>query len=226
MSHRVVVPPGGDLEARARRARAAVLPPEVLTGHTADDQAETVLLHLLRGAGPAGASAMSGERRPLLGLRRSETAELCRQLGVEVVDDPMNRDARFRRSRVRHEVLPLLDDVAGRDVVPLLARFAAVESDLVAALDELVYDVDPGDVAALRALPPAARTHVLRRWWREATGEPYAPDAAAMARVLAVVAGEVPRADVHGGWTIQRRAGRLRWSPGAGRVDGDALRSP
>lgn len=219
VGHRVEVGPGADLEARARRARAEALPPDVLTGHTADDQAETVLLQLLRGAGPAGAAAMAATRRPLLALRRAQTAELCRCLGLEVVDDPTNLDPRFRRNRVRHEVLPLLDEVAGRDVVPLLVRSAALESGMVGALDELLAEVDATDVAALRGLPPAARAHVLRGAWRRATGEAYAPDAAAVDRMLAVVAGEVPRADVHGGWSLQRRAGRLRWCPGAGRVD-------
>lgn len=219
VGHRVAVTPGADLEARARRARAAVLPPGVLTGHTADDQAETVLLQLLRGAGPAGAAAMAAERRPLLALRRAETDGLCRSLDLEVVEDPTNQDPRFRRNRVRHEVLPLLGDVADRDVVPLLVRFAALEAGLVEALDDLVGDVDAADVAALRALPPAARAHVLRRAWRQATGETYAPDAAAVERMLAVVDGEVPRAEVHGGWSLHRRSGRLRWCSGADRVD-------
>src|SRR5687768_368395 len=77
------VEPGPNLEARARAARYAVLPPDVLTGHTADDQAETVLLNLLRGAGlPGLAGIRADERRPLLALRRRETVAVCAAAGL------------------------------------------------------------------------------------------------------------------------------------------------
>src|SRR5690606_37104020 len=104
------------LEARARAARLSVLPPGTLFGHTADDQAATVLVRLLRGTGPTGLAAMRVEGHPMLGLRRAETVALCDDLGIETVEDPSNRDPRFVRNRVRAEVLPLLHDVAGRDV--------------------------------------------------------------------------------------------------------------
>src|SRR5687768_10005978 len=101
-SVRVELEDGPDLEARARRARRAALPAGALTGHTADDQAETVLLNLLRGAGLDGLSGIrAGERRPLLGLRRHETRALCNALGLVAVDDPTNADPRHRRNRVR-----------------------------------------------------------------------------------------------------------------------------
>src|SRR5690606_32800997 len=109
----------------ARTARFAVLPPAVATGHTADDQAETLLLHLLRGAGLDGLAAMApGPRHPILGLRRYETRTVCDRLAVRVAADPTNRDPAFRRNRVRHELLDHLSDVASRDVVPILARTA------------------------------------------------------------------------------------------------------
>src|SRR3954468_66893 len=109
-AERVDVGDGPNLEARARAARYAVLPPDVLTGHTADDQAETVLVNLLRGAGIDGLAGMRQDgRRPLLGLRRRETRALCEQLGLPPVEDPSNDDARFVRNRVRHELLPLMN---------------------------------------------------------------------------------------------------------------------
>ena len=106
---RVEVGDGPNLEARARRARYAALPDDVLTGHTADDQAETVLLNLLRGSGLDGLAGYDPARRPLRLLRRRETHKLCADLGIQPVHDPSNDDPRFRRNRVRHELLPLLD---------------------------------------------------------------------------------------------------------------------
>jgi len=212
----VVVGDGPDLEARAREARHEALGPEALLGHTADDQAETVLLALLRGAGPTGLAGIPPARRPLLDLRRADTEALCRAVGLRWVDDESNRDPRFRRNRIRHEVLPLLCDVAGRDVVPLLVRSAGHERDAADALDLLACELDPTDAAVLRAAPRALATTAVRRWWREATGSAYAPDTAAVDRILAVAASEAEAADVVGGWRVARTGGRLRLVPPAG----------
>ena len=108
---------GPNVEARARAARYAALPPDVLTGHTADDQAETILLNLVRGAGLDGLRGMPRARRPLIQLRRSETHALCDEVGLTPVTDPMNASHALRRNRVRHELLPLLDAIACRDVM-------------------------------------------------------------------------------------------------------------
>jgi tRNA(Ile)-lysidine synthase len=122
-AERVTVGAGPNLEARARAARLAVLPDDALTGHTADDQAETMLLNLLRGSGRDGLSGMPDDgRHPLLRVRRSETHALCDALGVEPIADPSNHDPRHRRNRVRHELLPMLVSIAERDIVPVLVR--------------------------------------------------------------------------------------------------------
>lgn len=208
--HRVEVADGPDLEARARAARHAVLPPGTLLGHTAEDQAETVLLRLLRGTGPAGLAAMSADRHPLLGLRRAETETLCAHLGVAPLVDPTNRDPRFTRNRVRHEVLPLLAEVAGRDVVPLLGRLAGLAAEQAAVLERLADALDPTDAAALAAAPPPVAAAAVRRWWREGTGAEHPPDAAALARVVDVAAGRAVGCEVVDGWQVRRTAGRLR----------------
>ncbi|MHB1536019.1 MAG: tRNA lysidine(34) synthetase TilS, partial [Acidimicrobiales bacterium] len=153
---RIAVAPGPNLEARARAARYAVLGPGVLTGHTADDQAETVLLNLLRGAGLDGLSGMIANdrvRRPILALRRHETAAVCAAAGLRPAEDPTNADLRFRRNQVRHQLLPVLDRLAGRDVAAVLARQAGLLADDAALLDELAGALDPCDARALAAAP-------------------------------------------------------------------------
>ncbi|HZN13965.1 MAG TPA: tRNA lysidine(34) synthetase TilS [Acidimicrobiales bacterium] len=199
------VAPGPNLEARARERRWSVLPKDALTGHTADDQAETVLLNLLRGAGLDGLGGMSAERHPLLGLRRSETRALCDDLGLVPVIDPMNDDARFRRTRVRHELLPLLDAIAERDVALLIARQADRLRDDAGFLDELAAALDPTDARALAAAPPVLARRAVRRWL---AGE-HPPDAATVDRVLAVAALEARACDVGGGRRVRRTQGRL-----------------
>jgi tRNA(Ile)-lysidine synthase len=207
-SVRVEVAPGPNLEARARAARYAALPDGVLTGHTADDQAETVLLQLLRGAGLDGLGGIApGVRRPLLALRRHETRTLCAELGLVTADDASNRDRRFRRNRVRHELLPLLDAIAERDVVPVLTRQADLlraERDL---LDGLALELDPTDARALAVAPVALARRAVRRWL--AVGG-YPPDAASVERVLAVARGESTSCDLTAGRRVARRQQRLR----------------
>ena len=210
-SERVEVAPGPNLEARARAARYAVLPPDVLTGHTADDQAETVLLNLLRGAGLdglAGMAAGEGGRHPILALRRRETVELCRAVGLEPVADPSNDDPRHRRNRVRHELLPLLDAIAERDVAAVLARQAGLLREEAALLDALAAALDPTDAPALAAAPVPLARRAVRRWLTAGCDHP--PDSASVERVLAVARGDVRAAEVDGGRRVARTRQRLR----------------
>ena len=207
-SERVEVGPGPNLEARAREARRAVLPSAAATGHTADDQAETILLNLLRGAGLDGLGGMRpGPTKPILALRRSETRGLCAALGLEPVLDPSNDDRSLRRNRVRHELVPLLDAIAERDVAPVLTRQAALlraEADL---LEELARAIDPLDSRALAAAPlPLARRAVRRLL---AADQAHPPSAAAVERVLAVARQEATACEVGGGRQVRRSGGRL-----------------
>jgi tRNA(Ile)-lysidine synthase len=239
-SRTVAVAPGPDLEARARRARYDALPPGVLTGHTMDDQAETVLLALLRGAALDGLAGMQAERpagpepphawagtvpspprRPLLGLRRGETAALCAAEGLVPVADPTNCDPRFRRNRVRAEVLPLLSEVAGRDLVPVLARQAALMADDARLLESLSAALDPTDARRVARAPLPLARRAIRRWLRSSDAggdvERHPPSSAEVARVLAVAGGGVRACELAGGRRVERHAGRLRV---AGKVPG------
>jgi tRNA(Ile)-lysidine synthase len=213
----VTVPPGPNLEARARAARFGVFPPGVATGHTMDDQAETILLNLLRGSGADGLAGMEpGPRHPLLALRRHETHAVCAALGLDPVTDASNDDPVFLRNRVRHELLPLCADVAGRDPVPVLARQAGVLRDEVALLNVLARQAapDPHDAKAVAALPDALARRSVRQWLQgvgdAGPGErSYPPSLAEVERVLAVAAGRAVATELSGGRRVRRRAGRL-----------------
>jgi len=207
-AERVELEPGPNLEARARAVRRAVLGPDAATGHTMDDQAETVLVNLLRGAGLDGLAGMApGPRHPILGLRRAETRALCAALGLAVVEDPTNADPRFVRNRVRHELLPLCSAVAGRDVVPVLARQAGVLAAESALLDGLAGALDPADARSLADAPAALGRRAARRWLR--AGAEHPPDLAAVERVLAVARGEARATDVAPATRVRRSGGRL-----------------
>ena len=120
---RVEGTPTGSVQAWARDRRYAALAEcardagctVIATGHTADDQAETVLMRALAGATPTALAAMRPRRgllaRPLLEVWRRDTEEYCRCVGMVPVSDPSNADPRFLRSRVRHEVIPALEEV-------------------------------------------------------------------------------------------------------------------
>ena len=208
-SVRAEVHPGSNLEARARAARRAVLPAGAATGHTADDQAETMLLNLLRGSGLDGLAGMeAGPRHPILGLRRIETHKLCADEGLVPVVDSSNDDQSLWRNAVRHSVLPLLDQLAGRDVSGVLARQARLLSDDARLLDSLSESLDPTDADALAAAPVALARRALRRWLRPHLGG-HPPSSAAIDRVLAVVRGEAVATDVADGVRVQRTRRRL-----------------
>jgi tRNA(Ile)-lysidine synthase len=216
----ITVAPGPNLEARARDARYAALDAVrvevgadvVLVGHTADDQAETVLLNVLRGAAASGLAGMARRHgtvvRPLLDLRRDQTRALCGGLGLAVLDDPMNDDRAFRRVAIRHDVLPYLSALAERDLVPVLARQAAILRSDSEYLDELAARAWPDDggprVGPLLALPLPLARRALRQW----LGAPP-PSLAEIERVFAVARGDARATELAGGRAVRRSAGVL-----------------
>jgi len=207
----VTVTSGPAFEARARAARYDVLPADVCVGHTADDRAETVLINLLRGAGPQGVAAgFAMVSRPILGLRRAETVALCADRGISVLTDPMNADPAFARVAVRTQVMPLIAEIFDRDPVPLLNRHADLTADVHAVVVASAASIDPTDTASLTGVAPAVAREALRAWIAAETGAEASVDAASIDRVMAVVRHEVRAAEIVGGHRVARTAGVLR----------------
>jgi tRNA(Ile)-lysidine synthase len=221
--HDVMVSPGANFEARARSERRRVLPAGSLTGHTMDDLAETVLLNMMRGAGLDGLSPLVNDpTKPLVSLRRRDVAAYVAACGLEARQDESNDDLSFRRNRVRHQLMPLLSEVADRDVVPILARQAEVIFDDREWLNTLVHGdvalaLDDADCRELRQWPRAR----LRRWLRlqlgvsDELGDQHPPSSAEIERALRVVDGDVVAAELEGGRRLSRRAQRLTLEGGS-----------
>ncbi|HET7774231.1 MAG TPA: tRNA lysidine(34) synthetase TilS [Burkholderiaceae bacterium] len=219
-----------NLEERARALRRAALLAAckdagigvLLLAHHADDQAETLLLHLMRGTGPLGLGMprrMQREGitllRPLLDLRRADLEAALQALGESWIEDPSNRDTDLRRNAVRHRLWPLMQEVDAR-AASSLPRAAELAHEAQAALDwfaDRLLDTQPDD-ATLRLADwerwPAAVQHtVFRRWLARAGARPPT-----RARLLAMIdqlsRGEAdgPRCE-HEGLVLSRRRGAL-----------------
>jgi tRNA(Ile)-lysidine synthase len=190
---------GGDgLEAAARAARYAFLQAaaeqlgarHVVTAHTADDQAETILHHILRGTGLAGLAGMRQTRplgpaatlvRPLLAISRREVLDYLGSLDQSYREDKTNADPQYTRNRIRHELLPLLEQGYAPKVVESLLRLGAVAADAQRVIDGLtgplsersIIDQDANSVTLdCRELARADR-HLVRElmvdiWRRQA----------------------------------------------------------
>jgi len=221
---RVAVAPGPNFEARARearyealeRARARLGATAVLVGHTRDDQAETVLLNVLRGAGVSGLAGMPARRgtvvRPLLGVPRADLAAVCARRGLAPLEDPMNADPVHRRVWLRREVIPALEAGARRDLRAVLARQAAVARDESDFLDGLAAELlaaalEDGRLRTktLVAAPVALARRTVRLWLG-----PPPPSSTDVERILAVARGEHRAVEVAGGVEVRRSGGRLR----------------
>jgi len=176
-----IVADGGNLEARARTARYQAIEDVIaadeiaLTGHTSDDQAETVLMRLLSGS---GSGAMAGIprsrgvwRRPLLDASRSELREIAEDLDLPFADDPANEDRRFLRSWIRHDVLPHLEDNLGDKVKSAITRSGSLLGNDDAVLEAVAARIPVvpavGGVAistgALVSAPTPIAARVVRR---------------------------------------------------------------
>jgi len=237
---------GQSVEAWARLARYAALTAaateiearRAALGHTLDDQAETVLLGLVRGGGleaiagmppvtslpPLGFPAV----RPLIDTRRGEVEAFCRSLRLRPREDPTNRDTRFLRNRIRHQVLPLLEKRLDRDLRATLARTAenvrgdvdfleGLASDTAAELVEVRDEELRIGAAGLAALPPPIAARLVRQavrlagavWgeWGADVGAAHIGDVVELARGR-----PGRRADLPGDLVAERKREYVRFS--------------
>ncbi len=210
-----ITPGKKGLEAAARDARYAFLeslPGKIATAHTANDNAETVLMHLIRGTGLKGLGAIAPVRgriiRPMLTITRPEILAFLQEQGLSYRTDSSNDTDAFLRNRVRHHVVPLLEAENPRLAVDLsnMALRLRQDEDLLAELSAPEY---PMDVEALRAMDPARRSRVLERFLRDSGVRE--PEAAHIALAERLIFSQKPsaRASFPGGVTVCRNYGIL-----------------
>ncbi|MEK6208626.1 MAG: tRNA lysidine(34) synthetase TilS [Chloroflexota bacterium] len=164
-----------------RRAASEIGATAIATGHTRDDQAETVLLHVTRGSGIAGLAAMrplrDGIARPLLSIGRKDTVAICRAARIQPRTDPTNRHLKFARNRVRLQVLRELAKINPR-VSEAVARLADAAAELQADDDrdiaEALARARDSDAILIAGLEPSMRSRALALAWRERTGQTLA----------------------------------------------------
>ncbi len=219
---------GTSVETAAREARHAFFRdcakrhrcPRIVLAHHADDQAETVLWNLLRGA--RGAKGMREAQllgpleihRPLLGVRREDLRGWLAARKLRWREDASNAEPVFTRNRLRHEALPLLAEIAGRDVIPQLCRAAEATDELEAIASWAVAHADVLDpqgrlhLPALRNLPPSLQTAVIHDYLRRQ--EIPDIDRRLIENALRLLDPAAPPAvNLPGGRSLRRRAGRL-----------------
>ena len=221
---------GGNVEAAAREARYAALfrvagqvpgqvagaNGEVWVAHTADDQAETLLLGALRG-NPSGMLQRSGNLvRPFIYLRRADTVGACRELHLHPWHDPMNEDLAFRRVAMRTEIIPALSELLGGDAVPALARTA----DRIAQSNEVIRELATPtggcdelacadlDCAELAALPAVVRRSRIHAWLVNKDIHPNGAQLDAIERLVTHWRGQVG-VELAASQVLKREAGRL-----------------
>lgn len=233
-----------NLEQAAREARYAFLERTakkvsanyVLTAHTMDDQAETVLLRLMRGSAGAGLGGMESLRplakhssiklaRPLLWARRIETEDYCRLRRVEFLTDEMNDDQKFARVKVRKQLLPLMQSFNNK-IVEALSRTATQLREDGAVLfnnsgallqqaslsrDESETKTPALDVKVLAKAPPALRRRALRQWLSEARGGTRRLEMVHLSAVEKLLEGTAGGrvVELPGGGRVSRRQHRL-----------------
>lgn len=228
---RVAVERKLSLEAAAREVRYEFFAqvarmhwcPRVLLAHHADDQVETLLLNLFRGSGCGGLAAMQprsvrevrGARmelhRPLLGVWRGEVDAYASKHRLQYRDDATNDDRRFTRNRVRHDLLPVLEETFGRDIKRSLWRTASIlgaEDEFLSAQTPRVSP-DPLNVAVLKTLPVALLRRTIFEWLRcSGVGDVGFDDVEAVCALVTKL--KPAKVNLAGDRHARRTAGKLR----------------
>lgn len=220
------------LEAAARDARYAffcTLPGKVATAHTADDNAETVLMHLVRGTGLKGLGGICPVRenliRPMLTVTRQEVLAFLEEYSIPYVEDSSNRGDAFLRNRLRHHVMPLLKEEnpsLARNLSAMALRLRQDEGALSAEAERLYTD----HVPTLLAMAPAVRSRVLAAFLTKAgVKEPEASHVDALNDLL-ISGNPSARGDFPGGITVHRRYDRLSAEKESGELQTQPLPCP
>lgn len=214
VGHAYVVSGSKGLEAAARDARYGflrTLPGKIATAHTADDNAETMLMHLIRGTGLKGLGGIMPQNgnviRPMLGITRQDVENFLSEYAIDHITDSSNHTDDFLRNRLRHQVMPLLKSENPRLAENLSAtalRLRQDEEALCAQASAL-----PPDIRILRQSPPALRARSLERFLK--TNGVKEPESSHIALAEALVFSDNPSAQANfpGGITIARCYGRL-----------------
>lgn len=210
------------LEAAARDARYAFLeslPGKIATAHTADDNAETVLMHLVRGTGLKGLGGIAPRRgeliRPMLGITRREVEGFLAEWHLPHVEDSTNETDAFLRNRLRRHVMPLLAAENPRIAENLSQMALRLRQDEAYLAQQSEYETLP-EVETLRMLPNAIRSRMLERFLKESGVKE--PEDVHIAQAEALVFSDSPSASAAfpGDVTVSRQYGRLTANPPAG----------
>ena len=215
-----IVPGKKGLEAAARDARYAFLrslPGKIATAHTADDNAETILMHLVRGTGLKGLGGImplnGNVIRPMLSITRQEIEDFLAEYAVDYITDSSNNGDDFLRNRIRHHVMPLLKEENPRLSQNLSAMALRLRQDEEALAQQAAYEGAPR-VEVLRNMAPAVRSRALEKFLKDCGVKE--PEAVHIRQAETLVFSDNPSARINfpGGLTIGRKYGILEcWVP-------------
>lgn len=227
-----IIPGKKGLEAAARNARYTFLrslPGKIATAHTADDNAETVLLHMVRGTGLKGLGGISPVNgnviRPLLGATRQDVLAFLQEFHLQYVNDSSNETDQFLRNRLRHHVMPLMRQENPRLSENLSAMALRLRRD-EQILSQLAQAHMTNDVEALKQMPDGLRSRVLTALLEDCgVAEPEA-EHVALAEKLVFSDRPSAKAAFPGGVTLSRCYGKLETCSDAPLVERTVLTCP